>query len=219
MSLTTYAGLQAGVASWLRRTDIGLQIPDFIALAESNMNRILRTSRQLLAEDFIIDAEFVDLPPEMRMMRTLRLKAGTWRLLRQITAEQMAKRKAIPAVLVMEPREFVAIGGQLEFWPVPDGAYNARMEYQFQIPSLSPAAPSNWVLTDHPDCYLFGSLAAALAYLKNDERAGVMQGQFVRAMAEMQASLRTTYDRTLRTDAGLMPRRNRLFNWLDGDTV
>jgi hypothetical protein len=219
MALTDYASLQASTASWLRRADLGLQIPDFIGLAEANMNRILRTSKQLIADVFTIDGEFVDLPPELRMIRTIRLTSGTWRLLKPITAEQMAKRKSIPAIITMEPREFVAIGGQLEFWPVPDATYSARMEYQLQIPPLSGLSPTNWVLTDHPDCYLFGTLAAAYAFLKNDQRAGVLQGEFVRAMAEMQASLRTTFDRTLRVDGGLMPRRNRTFNWISGDTI
>jgi hypothetical protein len=219
MAFTNYAALQASVAAWLRRSDLSTQIPDFVALAEANMNRILRTSKQLLHDDFLIDAEFVDLPLQFRMLRTLRLKSGTWRLLRQISPEEMAKRKAIPAVIVMEPREFVAVGAQLEFWPVPDRPYPARMDYQLQIPPLSSTAPVNWILTDHPDCYLFGALAAAYAFLKNDERAGVFQGQFVRAMGEMQASLRTSFDRTLRVDAGLRQRFGSAFNWISGDTV
>jgi hypothetical protein len=219
MALQTYADLQGAVTQWLRRNDLGNNIPDFIALAEANMNRILRTSKQMVVDPFTIDAEFVDLPADLRMIRYIYLRSGTWRLLRNITPEQMAKRKSVPVILQMEPREYCAASGQLEFWPVPDMTYPARMEYQFQIPPLSPAAPSNWVLADHPDCYLFGALAAAYAFLKNDERAAAFQSQFVRAMAEMQASLRTVYARALRVDAGIMERRRWTFNWISGDTV
>jgi hypothetical protein len=219
MALADFPSLQTSIAAWLRRTDLTAQIPDFITIAEANMNRILRTSKQLVSQPFTITGEFVNLPTEFRMLRSLRLQSGTWRPLRQITPEQMNKRKAVPAIILMEPREFTAVGAQLEFWPVPDRTYPGLMDFQLQIPPLSVAFPTNWVIIDHPDCYLFGALAAGYAFLKNDERAAALQGQFVRAMAEMQAALRTSYDRTLRIDAGLLPRSNLSFNWISGDTV
>ena len=37
MALTTYSELQAAVASWLHRDDLTAQIPDFIRLAEADM--------------------------------------------------------------------------------------------------------------------------------------------------------------------------------------
>jgi|SRR5579864_2625624 len=219
MALATVSDLQASIATWLRRYDLGGQIPDFITLAEANMNRILRTSRQLASAPITIANQFEPLPAEMRMMRTLRLTSGTGRMLNPATVEQMQKLMAVNTTLYMEPRSYVRGGDQLQFWPVPDQAYTALMEYQLQIPPLNQANPTNWILTDHPDVYLFGALAAAYAFLKNDQRAGDMQGQFVRAMGELQASLRTNFDRVLRVDPGLQSRFPRAFNWISGDTI
>ena len=42
MAIGTYAELQTAVANWLDRDDLSLRIPEFIALAEARMNRILR---------------------------------------------------------------------------------------------------------------------------------------------------------------------------------
>jgi len=43
MAITTYAELQAAAATWLVRGDLTARIPEFIALAEARLNRVLRT--------------------------------------------------------------------------------------------------------------------------------------------------------------------------------
>jgi hypothetical protein len=51
------------------------------------------------------------------------------------------------------------------------GVMNIRLwEYFKTIPSLSDAVPSNWLLEDHPDVYLYGTLVEASLYLMDDER-------------------------------------------------
>lgn len=217
MALDNYTDLQASVASWMRRSDLAAQIPDFIALAEAVMNRHLRTSLQLVTATMAIGAEFVDKPAGFRMMRSLRLTSGTGRKLVPIAPEQMAARKALPTVLSSAPQEFTAVGSQFEFYPVPDQAYSAEIQYQAVIPPLSAGNPTNWLLTDHPDCYLFGALAAGLAFVKSDQRAGEFQAQFEKSLDEVEAALRTNYDRTLRVEPGLQ--RRSAFNILTGDTV
>lgn len=218
MALDTYANLQTSVINWLRRPDLTSQIPDFIVLAESDMNRELQTTWQLVKAAGVFDAEFVDLPPRFRQMRGLRLTSGTSRALREITPEQMNKCKAIPQVLSTEPREFTAINGQLELYPIPDQSYAYAMEYQQGFQPLSDDNPTNWILADHPDAYLYGALAAGSAYAKNDERSAGFQQQFMRVLGEIQRALRTSYDRTLRVDPALTRRhRGGSFNYLTGD--
>jgi len=41
---------------------------------------------------------------------------------------------------------------------------------------------TNWLLTNHPDVYLFGSLANAMPFMKNDKRISVWAGAFQEAM-------------------------------------
>lgn len=212
MTIATYDDLKAAVPNWLRRTDLAEAIPDFVALAEADMNRELRTSWQLVKANGTLDAEFVGMPGSFRMMRSLRLTSGSGQQLREVTPEELARRKAVPQILVAEPREFAVIGGQLELWPVPDRAYAAAMEYQQGFLALSDGNPTNWILRDHPDAYLYGTLAAGSAYLKNDERAAGFQAQFLRVIGAIQEALRTSYDRTLRTDPALVQRQGALSN-------
>ena len=42
MAITTYAELQTAIGDWLNRADLDQKIPDFIRLAESTLNDVLR---------------------------------------------------------------------------------------------------------------------------------------------------------------------------------
>ena len=44
MAITTYAELQTAIADWLNRADLDQKIPEFITLAESTLNDVLRAS-------------------------------------------------------------------------------------------------------------------------------------------------------------------------------
>jgi hypothetical protein len=216
MTIASFSDLKAAVPNWLRRADLAAMVPDFIMLAEREMDRTLRTALQLGEAAVTIDAEFIAAPASLRMVRSFRLTGGMGRLLREVTPEQMAQRKAAPHALAASPREFTVVGAQIEVWPVPDRAYSAVIELQAGIVPLSDANPTNWILAGHPDAYLFGALAAGAAYAKNDERAAAYQARFERVLGDIQEALRTSYDRTLRADAGLQPAA-RTFNILIGD--
>ena len=48
MALSTYAELKASVADWLNRSDLTSAITDFVSLAESQMERDLRTRQMIV---------------------------------------------------------------------------------------------------------------------------------------------------------------------------
>jgi hypothetical protein len=50
---------------------------------------------------------------------------------------------------------------------------------------LSDSNTTNWLLDDHPDLYLFGSLARAEAYLKDDERVAFWKSAEDEALSEV----------------------------------
>jgi hypothetical protein len=217
MTIANYTDLIGKPGAWLRRSDLNSVAPDFVTLAEAEMNRQLATANQLVSMAYAITGEFVAKPTGMRQLRTIRLTSGTGREVRKITPEEMTERKAVPTPLMGEPREYTAIGLQLEFYPVPNTAYQAVVEMQTGFEPLSADNPTNWILTDHPDAYLWGVLAAACAYLKQDERAQGFEAKFEQVLADVNRALRTTYDRRLRVDPAIQARpRGGRFNIFSG---
>jgi hypothetical protein len=55
--------------------------------------------------------------------------------------------------------------------PLPDAAYDIELIYQGGVPPLAGGDGTNWLLTQSPDAYLFGTLAEAELYIGHDERA------------------------------------------------
>lgn len=93
------------------------------------------------------------------------------------------------------PRGFTIEGSTIRFAPTPDYAYGVDFGYIAAIPGLGSSAAlpdsggsqipdsvggsvpstggaiaSNWLLANHPDVYLFGSLVEAEMFIGNDER-------------------------------------------------
>ena len=72
------------------------------------------------------------------------------------------------------PRLFTIEGSTLKVRPLD--ATPLEFDYFQKIPALASVAPgdgtqTNWLLTAHPDLYLFGSLVEAEMFGVNDERA------------------------------------------------
>jgi hypothetical protein len=64
----------------------------------------------------------------------------------------------------------------------PLDATALEFDYFQKIPALASVAPANgtqtnWLLTAHPDLYLFGSLVEAEMFGVNDERAPLWKGR------------------------------------------
>ena len=51
MAINTYATLQPAVANWLDRSDLSDRIPEFIALGEPRMKRLLRLAIMLNVDE------------------------------------------------------------------------------------------------------------------------------------------------------------------------
>jgi hypothetical protein len=73
VALTTYSELKASVADFLNRTDLTTTIPDFIALAEADINSHfdLRTVESDQALTAVTNSRFIALPAGFREPQNL----------------------------------------------------------------------------------------------------------------------------------------------------
>lgn len=204
MALNSYASLQTAIAGWLNRTDLAARIPDFIALAEASLNRALRVRRMVGRSDATLSAEFIVLPEDFAGALSFEL-TGTTPVVQLAFAEpdDLARFKSEREGASGAPELYAIVGGQFQFFPAPDSDYAAELTYYKKIEPLSDAAPSNWALADHPDLYLYLSLAQAAPYLMDDDRVAVWAGFAERILAELNEA-----DRRERSGFSLaMPRR------------
>ena len=184
----TYAQLQTEIANWLDRTDLTATIPTFIELAEANFNRVIRQPDMITKDDsFSISGRYTTLPTDTLEIVRIVLDLTPVVVLEYMTPEELSERR-VSLTGGGKPYYFTTVGGstnQLEVLRSPDSTYTASIIYYTRIAALSDAATTNWLLTSHPDIYLYGALVEAEPYLKNDERMPMWTSRLDKALNDL----------------------------------
>ena len=186
MAISTYTELQTAVANWLDRDDMSARIPEFISLTEARFNRILRIRAMETEADqaTVAGTRSYPLPADYRQMRTVHLTTSPITAMSYITPEIMDRIWA--GSLQGKPTTYTIKGGNIYVGPAPDVVYTIRFLYYKKIPALTALAPTNDILTDSPDVYLYGSLLEAEPFLQNDARVQLWATAFQQAISDIQ---------------------------------
>jgi len=194
MSLDTYTGLKASIASTLNKTNLTASIPDFITLAEAVMAREITSIGQV---DNFADVE---------------IDESGWRL--PCNADEVASvtyagepltylsPDRVGEVVSTNPGYYTIDGGTLKL--APTGTVTIRLKKSFC--PLSSTVSCNWLLREHPDVYLYGALMQAAPFLRDDERIPVWGRFFSSAIDSInQREIRRQTGGVLRVQAGVTP--------------
>ena len=84
------------------------------------------------------------------------------------------------------PEAYTMRAGYILMGPVPSSLYTMEIDYYARVAALSDAAPTNDMLTNNPDLYLYGSLLEAEPFLMNDSRIQVWANAFRQSMTDLQ---------------------------------
>ena len=186
MAINSFVTLKTAVANWLDRDDLDARIPEFISINEAVFNRVLR----IRAMETIVTAATVggtksyDLPTGYVQMREIHLDTSPITSLQYLTPEMLYRVWA--GSTSGKPNAYSIIGDQIYFGETPDGAYDYVMTYYKTFDGLSDAAPTNWVILNAPDVYLYGTLLQAEPFLMNDHRIPVWERGLRQAISDLQ---------------------------------
>jgi hypothetical protein len=177
LSISTYSELQAAVAEWLIRDDLTDRIPDFIMLAEKSMQRLLKTAEMEVETPLatVANNANVALPTGYSGLRNLRIYNNSiWYDVQILPLEPYLDNGVVGA----PPVAASIVGNNLKFRPIPNAIYPLALDYYGKFTPLSDAAPTNWILDDHPDAYLYGALLQSAPYLGTDDRLSLWADGF-----------------------------------------
>ena len=164
MAIGTYSELVTALEGWLNRTDISTKFPDFIALFEARMNRMIRHPSMETDSTSSITTSPVAVPTDFLEVR--KVTAGGE------LVEAMSPQHLDYYYLNAEagtPKHYALTGGEFHFRPTPSAATTIAIDYYQKIPALTSSAATNWLLTAYPDAYLYGVLRQAFAYLRDPD--------------------------------------------------
>ena len=191
MAISTTAELKTAVSNWLNRSDLTTRIPEFITLAEAQFNRLLRTRDMLARSTASVSAQYVSLPTDFLEMLNIELTSTTPpKRIVYITSDRSDDYRERRSDAAGTPSHYTIEGTAIQLQPTPDKSYTIQMNYYKDIPALSVQGDSgtNWLLTSHPDIYLYATLMQASPYIMDPQSAGQWGGLLDRAMQELQMS-------------------------------
>jgi hypothetical protein len=169
MSLSTYAGLKAAALRWVKRsggTTVDDAMNDLVTLVEAEFNRSLRVAEMEASATVTLTSGVGALPNDYLEWREV------WSGLNRLKYTTPGKAQDDYAYAAYSPGEFTVIGSSLYAYPVGSDP-DITLTYYQKIPALSDSNTSNWLLTAHPDAYLFSVVSEANAFLLVPEGAAL----------------------------------------------
>lgn len=188
MAISTYAQLQTAVANWLDQGNLTSVIPDFITLCEAKINR---TTRLLQAETIVnlstsTSSRFVAIPADVQEILDLSILIPSsndrQEQLMYIAPDQMTWQVSD----IQNQPTMYTVRDRIELDSPSDQVYTLKshVRQKWDIAADS----TNWLLTNYPDIYLYGSLAEAAPYIKDDSRIAIWSGLYMQAVQQANES-------------------------------
>lgn len=182
MSLATYSDLQTAVASWCHNDDPAFTalVPDFIRLAEARFNRALRVrAMEATLATTALASGAASLPVSFLAFKELRYD-GSPRYALEPRPLEWIRNQPDEATA---PKYFAVSGTQVVCWPQSG---SVKGTYYTSIPALA-SSSTNWLLTAHPDLYLFAALVESALFTQDDARIPLWAEKAARLLESVQA--------------------------------
>jgi len=176
MSLGNFNDLVKSIITWSHRKDLGVLIPDFITLAETEMfandDEVLeirddeKTATLTAIGTPPNESRFITLPTDFISQRSLKITNQD---------DQTNLRYRSPTALRIHPdtgtpTQFT-ITSQIELDIVPDQDYTLTMKYFAKPAPLTASNQTNSILLSDPNIYLYGALHQVFVFTEDDNEA------------------------------------------------
>ncbi len=175
MSFKSYNALKMTIANWLARDDLESDIPDFIWLAECDVQRTVkfRLSDAIETGVTVADQSYIDLPDDYAEGGFLNWTSDTsLPTIEVVSYDVMAKIQKNPpfvATAGLDVRVGTLHGNRLHIGRAP-GEILYELFYKRGVSHLGLKQQSNTILEQYPDVLLFGALLYSAPFLGADER-------------------------------------------------
>lgn len=179
--LTSYDDLVAAITGWLHRSDLRPQVPTFIALAEARINRIAQIRAMEIETPLVIQAgtRTAPLPVGYSSPLAAWLEGECRRQLTALVPETMYVRSGAG-----EPAYWCIDGANLAVDCPADVDRTVTLRYR-GVFRLGVDTPTNVILVNYPDLYLYGSLLESGPFIRDVDSMNLWREMYARAVAEV----------------------------------
>lgn len=177
MALGTYAELKTALATWAVRSDLTARMADFVALAEAEIRKDVRCQAMETLATGTLTGETLAFPTGFIWAKYLKVNRYVQEYMAPATYANLSEQDD------QSPR-FTIIGQDIYILNGASGD-SYSLIYWKSFTAFSADADTNWLLTNHPDVYLWGSLKQVALALKDDAEAARCDGLYRSAVAKV----------------------------------
>jgi len=204
VQITNYTTLKQAIADWVNSPEIEQTSDQLIQFVEADLNTRLRCREMIVRATTNNSDEFVKLPTDWLEGINLQIQGGQSPL-RYITLDEADIINA--SNTYTQTRFYSLMNGAIELVPPPSDYITVEMIYYAKIPALSDSVATNWLITKAPDVYLYGAMAHAAPFLKDDPRIATFSQMY---LARVQ-SLIDESQKSLHSGSPLIARTTRVY--------
>jgi hypothetical protein len=202
---SNYTALQEEILAYTTRGDVDQIIPTWIAYAEADLNRRLQHRKMTARKTATLDTSRVALPADWLSAINIEVDGRIPSRLKYLSPSDLDNARDDYETSGI-PLYYTLIGDEIEVAPVPSTAATLEMLYRAKIPALSGGSPTNWLLTEAPDLYLFGALSQAQPWMEGDPRLQSWVDRYEGILAQL-----NSHEERSRFSGGPLVRRLRTF--------
>ena len=187
MAISTYTELKSAIGDFLNRQDLDSVIPTFIALAEADINRSVRhwrmeerSSGQQSGGD-----QYMQIPADWVETIRMHVVGNGTSPINLASIATIADKRARKEDEAGVPTLYAHVRGEFELYPTPVEDTDIELVYYKKLDALGDAQASNWLLSEAPDVYLYGSLLHSAPYLADDARLAVWAQMYSAAVQNL----------------------------------
>lgn len=171
MSFSSYADLQTQIGNWLARSDLTSSIPDFITLFEAQAAKKMRVRPMETTATLTPASGSASLPADYLGYRRATVQSSP-----KVDMDYVAPsylQAIYPDGITSVPSLFTIEGSAIK--TRSSDVNTIELLYIAKTPAVSSSL--NWLFTNHPEAYLFGSLAEAYAFIQDFEKAALWKAR------------------------------------------
>ncbi|MDE4621737.1 phage adaptor protein [Sinorhizobium meliloti] len=176
MTISDYASLIVDAGEYSGNDKFVHVAPRLLGLAELKLNRGLRVADMESSATLTLSNGNASLPADFLEAREVKTSANV--PIRAVSLQQLTSSYAGNSGT---PAGYAIVGSTLKARPISDQALT--LSYYAKIPALTPAAPTNWLLTKAADVYLFALVNEIAIWAKDVAAAAAAQQLLMLALS------------------------------------
>lgn len=157
-----YAELQAAVIGYLHRTDISVAVVDFISRAEKMLFREIDPNITEVLTTGTTSGSTIPFPADCSQVTRVSVANASGEFSLDYFPSHANYVNAVTS-----PRHFTLQQDTLVLSEVPSGAYTYKLFYIPKMEALSVSVPTNWLLANHEDIYLYAAALEGARSVRN----------------------------------------------------